>query len=361
MTEGWEKWITDLGAEPLGTLLHLGAGRGRLLETTCAADAERIVLVEPYQDDAAALVRRTAGDERVTVMPVAIGAKTGRANLHRFNMAALSSLRAPGALRELFPGLRETALVEVETLTAADLMKQLPAPDNRSDVLLLDTPGEEAEILKGLIAIDGLVRFRDIFLRTGRNALYEGGTGLPDLIALLRKEGFTPRRRCDTDPDFPELHFRIEPVVQNNRALCAELAETRGQLVAREARIAELETALDNALAEAKTKQTEMQDRFIALRSSEEKAKQDLSLALRLQSMRDADISALEKKYAEVLQQKESQDQLLRKLTARLSSAAKYLQQQELGEIRADDPQLEEKTAEPGEGNGRSRKAGGRK
>ncbi|XSG85256.1 MAG: hypothetical protein ACPW60_00685 [Methylohalobius sp. ZOD2] len=91
----------------------------------------------------------------------------------------------------------------------------------------------------------------------------------------------------------------------------AELAKKNEHLAQENTALASKKTALEKQIEEN--------------RSGLQSAKSDLSIALRLQSLREADLKDLQKRYSEILKTKKSQDELLAKLQKRLSDAAQYL------------------------------------
>ena len=437
-------------AEGPGLVLHLGAGDGAELEAYLAEGAGHVVLVEPNPTLAAALARRCAGDGRVRVLPVAVAERDGTAELQLFNLAALSSLRAPAQLSALFPGLRRVAGVEVETRSIASLLAELPPPGDRPELVVIDTPGEEGSVLEGLIAAGGLERFGRIRLSCGTGEHYAGSAPAAALQARLEAEGYRLEASDEGDPDRPVLDFRRDPLARELRSLRAELAGLRAAHAATEAelsagrealqagkaritlletrletttaerraqaetaakRIAELETALAESRkaaeaaaagrnAEAETAARRLAELEAALTQSRkaaeaaeaataghkadteataarlaeleaalaesrkaaetlaaerrteadaaarrlaekdaalerlrtEQAEQietlrgDMTLAVRMQAMRDADLKDLQQRHARLLAEKERQDDLLRRLTERLTLAAGYLQ-----------------------------------
>ena len=132
-----------------------------------------------------------------------------------------------------------------------------------------------------------------------------------------------------------------------------ELAAKENELAAlRESSSSRVEE-LESALVEQRRKAEQIEPLTRQLNAVEkqaqqnqaqlEKAQADLSLALRLQMLRENDLKELQTRYGEVLTIKDEQQDLLTQLHHRLSRAAEYLQ---LVHARADDKGLPEELLE---------------
>ena len=118
----------------------------------------------------------------------------------------------------------------------------------------------------------------------------------------------------------------------------ARIAGVEKTLAERDARIADLQKKAEEAQTAARTETR-------GLRDEAERMRRDLAVAIRMQSLRSTDLKDLQTQYAELLQQKADQDDLLQKLTVRLGSAAQYLRQME--DLPRQAPAAPEVTAEP--------------
>ena len=215
------------GSGRIGTILDLGAGNGELLQAPAAADASRIVLVEPNPVLLTGLAGLAKDDDRISILPVAIVENSGPATLLQFNFPAVASIQpASRALLELFPGLRQTQTCDIEGLSLADIIEKAvpPVEEGRParDILIVEANGAEMRILRDLLSSDQTDRFSHIFLRAGRDALYEQGASLGDLQLLLTEAGYKPFGQDDSDADFPWLYLALDPLVAQLRHLRAE-------------------------------------------------------------------------------------------------------------------------------------------
>lgn len=315
-------------------ILHLGAGRCELLDAYLETDAAQIVLVEPHPDRAARLERRIRGRANVELIPQAVSARSGTALLLDLNLPGYASLRRPTGLNVLYPGLRIKREIEVEAVTIRTLLESRALLPNQGNRLVIDTPGEESDIIDALLEHGDLAVFDRIDLHCGEMPLYEGSSEAAAIIRLLEQEGYEiASLDRETDPDRPRWSLRRNALAIENKELKKQLAEAiaarddQGQRAsAREARMQELEAqqADDRAKGEQLTAKLES-------------AQNDLALALRLQMLRENDLEELQARYSEVLTIKGEQQDLLAQLHDRLSRAAEYLQ---LGPPQSDGQQL---------------------
>ena len=109
-----------------GTLVYVGAGDGSTLDDYLEAGAEKLLLLESDPVQFAKLEASVKDIEGVDVLPYALAAHAGSAELQVTNIPGLASLTAPTeALREIYLGLKVARRVEVETKTPRDLSDHL--------------------------------------------------------------------------------------------------------------------------------------------------------------------------------------------------------------------------------------------
>lgn len=209
---------------PVACVVHVGAGAGGDLPLYTGAGARRIVLAEADPECAAELRARLRDMPGVEIVQAAVSGDTTPRPFHRTSFSDLSSLRAPTALRELFPGLRIVSHKPVAPVDPIKLVADLEDVEGLR-ALVLEAPGESLGILAALEDAGKLRDFGLICLCEGRAALYDGAPALADIRAWLdaadyRVETETP----PADPDRPWLTARPDTT---RAALRAELAALR--------------------------------------------------------------------------------------------------------------------------------------
>ena len=174
-------------AQAARTALVVGAGRGAVLDSLWAC--ERVTLVEPNPEVLGELYARTATRTGVTVVPAAVSSAR-RATLNVFNLPELSSLRGAAGILELFPGLRVVARPEVETVPLAEVVSHHRCDETGPNLLVIDAPGEEVDLLCDAMESNAIHRFQWIVVHCGRGALFERGHDVQYVCALMEQVGF---------------------------------------------------------------------------------------------------------------------------------------------------------------------------
>ncbi len=155
---------------------------------------ERVILFEPLPHLFASLREQERGDARITVLPYAISERNGEVAFHvASNDGASSSILPFGEHQQLFPHVRTTGQITVQTrtLTTAMAAHQLSPPD----FLFLDVQGAEFQILATLS--DNLLhRLRMIYTEASTAEVYAGSKPLKELERILAADfsfvGYSP-------------------------------------------------------------------------------------------------------------------------------------------------------------------------
>lgn len=319
----FEQYVSKLQAPDV--IIHLGAGLCQELDCWRASGAKRIILVEPNPELLCELQSRVGATEPIEIVSSAVSDQAGCQPLVLYNFPLASSLRTPVNLKTL-PGLKQIGSTLVEAKSIDELLSTLQLSEDGEHWLVIDTPGEEASILEGLDQKGYLYWFKRIFLTAGLEAFHEGASSASVLNQYLQEQGFRVDGLDDTsDRDWPRYFFVLDPVALKNRELLRELNET--QRLHQEEQSARL---LEHAEQEALTNQLQLETASVQRKleitlEKLQKHKADLSIALRLQTMRENDLRELQERYGQLSEINREQRELLGKLHQRLTLAAKYL------------------------------------
>lgn len=211
------------------TIVHLGAGNCSDLATWQAANPRRIVLVEPNPHHTHHLTAHARGDERIHVFQQAVGDPDASPRFRRFNIPALSSLREPTGLLELFPGLHTEREFDVEVIEPRAFIQSLELAPDRKHWLIIDTPGEEEYVVTALRAGDQLEQFDQIVLYCGVDALYQGSESAAEILGQLNGAGYDIAQRDASDPDFAYWVLKRNTLRLENQALRQQVTELERQ------------------------------------------------------------------------------------------------------------------------------------
>jgi hypothetical protein len=196
--------------------------------------------VEPNPELARGLtkkIRSQAGEEVITKAYVVQEVST--VPLQVLSMAFESGLYAPGkALRECWPNIAVTSTPQVEAEPIARLVSGIGLSPEENNVLILDAPGAEAELLKALLASPESKVFSTISVRTAPRPLYESTACQETVEAVLRSALYDLKKveKSDISP-----HVNLNFMLDSRAVLIAE----------RDSKIAALEQKL-HELAQAR-------------------------------------------------------------------------------------------------------------
>tara|TARA_R110002124_G_scaffold36906_13_gene118556 strand:+ start:12342 stop:14042 length:1701 start_codon:yes stop_codon:yes gene_type:complete len=319
------------------TIIHIGAGDGVELDGYLAGDAERIILVEPEPDRAAALERRCGNDPRTLVIAAALTGAVGEAELKTFNIRALDGLCSAEAAKSIYPGLRLLNRMVVPTLSPGRLLEKTGALSGPARVILHAT-GMEADILRAWPTEDLHSTIDTIELRCTASSLFETGSDLASLRELAQSLGLEEVQSDLSDPDWPKLVLRSNPLrlqldAQHllNHQLEVKLSEAEKAVesaiearAARDVRIKELEAqfvqaervhkeaaktsrveaekALKSAIATLGARDVrikELEAQFVQAESAHKEAEEALKSATDAMAARDVRIKELEAQFVQ--------------------------------------------------------------
>ncbi|MBQ4824452.1 hypothetical protein J4729_07790 [Leisingera sp. HS039] len=275
---------------PADYVLHIGAGSGRAAEGYVQAGLDPVLLAEADPEAMPGLQALAKRFAPVQAIAAAVSAKGGPGRFHSCNFAGLSSLAAPAeALYQLFPGLQVLAEETVETQAIADLAARCGLPKAGRGLLVLEAPGQALALLQALEQAECLQHFQTLRLQEGRDPLYRGAPGMAALRAGLEELGYISW--LEAAPEDPDRPYAV--AWRNSAALAAaEELQACGQAAE--------------------------QDRAGLLQAAE----QERAVAEQQLQACTADLAELQQRYGALLQEKEVQEDLLRRLADRLAPLA---------------------------------------
>jgi FkbM family methyltransferase len=150
----------------------------------------------------------------------------------------------------------------------------------------------------------------------------EETVGLKDKLATAKEEHEATRQRLsDVENREAERSKELEAATKERDSTREKLETAQKNLNNLEAR----ETEKNKELESLQDTNSRLKEELSKARDEAESQRADLGIALRLQALRESDLTELQKRFAEVQEVKNQQQELLGKLHQRLSVAAKYL------------------------------------
>jgi hypothetical protein len=237
--------LAMLSDRPLGTVVHVGAGNGPVLEHYARLAPARAVLVEGDPDAAAQLQRRATTSTWAEEQAHPVAAQSGPLSWHRYNLPMLNGPLDAAALGTYYPRLR---LAESRTLEALALTALLEALNLRDDaerihVLVLDVPGQE-DVLLAALPQGQLNAFGAVLLRGCREALHPGGAAAGQGVAQLRRRCYQAAvPHAEQESLWPVTLLRFDSARYQTEQLQQRIDTLEAVLGQREQAVAELQAA----------------------------------------------------------------------------------------------------------------------
>lgn len=178
--------LSRLGAQD--TVIDLGANIGEFT-LPMAHTGARVFAFEPDPHARSVLEESVQGLANVTVMPVAVGAKAGQAQLYRRVNFAREPNRASKS-SSLFAEKRNVSTADAITVEIIDLAAFLNQLDCDIAMIKMDIEGAEVPLMESLLNRPIAARIGDIFVETHERALPQLATrtqALKDKAATLVK------------------------------------------------------------------------------------------------------------------------------------------------------------------------------
>jgi FkbM family methyltransferase len=297
-----------------GTVIHVGAGRGAVLEQYARLQPSRVVLVEGDPDTAQRLERAARPFPWAHVVAHAVAASDGPLTWHRYNLPALNGPMAVGALARHYPRLQREASTSVPGVALAGLLRaELQEADGtRPTLLVLDVPGQEVELVDSLG--DALKGVAALVIRRCA-APMPGASTWASLVERLRAFEFDlVGKEADHERLWPVALFRFD-------ARGHALKEVRKERDVLQLRVTQGEAELAAAMALAKTLAAAHTEEAAALKSATASAK-------KLAAEREAVVQQLTKAREEQAKQVEALTQgkaAAEKLAAEREAAVQQL------------------------------------
>ncbi len=245
-----ETLIHQATEAPVGVVVHVGAGRGAVLEQYARLGPSTVVLLEGDPDTAHALQRAARPFPWARVVARAAAATDGELTWNRYNLPSLNGPVSVETLACTYPRLNLEAATSVSGVALSSVLRSaLEGRDaDRTAVLVLDVPGQEAALLDSIGA--ELHRLSGVVVRRCATTL-PGAAPWSVVLGRMRAQSFElVGHEADGEPLWPVAYFRFDQRRHEEMLLKSEIEALRSQLAAVEAEFAGAREAAQSVVNE---------------------------------------------------------------------------------------------------------------
>ena len=268
----------------ISTVIYLGAGKCNILESFIANDVKKIVLCEANNYHTNLLSNKAKQYPNVEIVNSVITDEVKECTFSIFNVPEVSSIHKPTGIYELYPGLKVIQEIQVKTLGIKELLDKYSLKSEENNLLIINTPGEEYNIVKYLSNTGMLKLFKQLQIYAGYSELYHQAKTVSEIIDLLDNYNYKLVQEDKTeDTDRPCFIFNFDQLKIDYSELKKRFDKISHELKNKEQAL----TAANNKISDF-TKQCADLSKAVSNRQNE------------LNSLREATNNALVKKQAEV-------------------------------------------------------------
>lgn len=193
-------------------VIHVGAHEGKEIEKYQAMGIEKVLLIEANLLVFERLKENIAGIPRIQAVNCAISDRNGTVALHITSLDQSSSILQPKEVTAIYPNIKETGEVIVQSKTLDTLLQDLQLSPSDFNLLNIDIQGAELLALQGAT---NLLAFVDaINTEVNYKELYEGCALIDQIDSFLESHGF--QRVSTTTPYHPswgDAFYVRQPVI----------------------------------------------------------------------------------------------------------------------------------------------------
>jgi hypothetical protein len=133
-----------------GTILHVGTGASRCINYYLQSHARQIILVTPISEDYKLAWIKSNFEKRVKVSNATVNKGGGTISLYCYNLHEIVALQPIFRNSGQWPGLSNPRILEVDSLTPDELLKNIHLEVDRKHALVVSLPSDASDILHSL-------------------------------------------------------------------------------------------------------------------------------------------------------------------------------------------------------------------
>lgn len=208
-------------------LLWIGAGAAQSFDFDYS-EYSKVILVDPLLQVAS---QEQLSDEAkfVTVKKAVTTETVSNQPFKLFNNEEFSSFLEPTGLKEIYPNLMIEEVLDVETVSIIELIKELQVTGSENS-LFLDLLCLSLEILNELKSNDFLPLFQQIYVCAGKKPLFSSESDINSITELLNNAFYQFVSEWNSDTDVCTHQFKFNPLLESVHIQKAEILDLKAQI-----------------------------------------------------------------------------------------------------------------------------------
>jgi len=208
-------------------LLWIGAGAAQSFDFDYS-EYSKVILVDPLLQ-VASQEQFSDGAKFVTVQKAVITETVSNQPFKLFNNEEFSSFLEPTGLKEIYPNLMIEEVLDVETVSIIELIKELQVTGSENS-LFLDLLCLSLEILNELKSNDFLPLFQQIYVCAGKKPLFSSESDINSITELLNNAFYQFVSEWNSDTDVCTHQFKFNPLLESVHIQKAEILDLKAQI-----------------------------------------------------------------------------------------------------------------------------------
>ena len=197
-------------------------------------------------------------------------------NFNYFNLNLLNGFVRSESLKALYPGIKLRESETVNTTDVSELIEELNIGSNSSNILLLDIPSLNAQLLQRLKDSGHLHHFHTIKTYQQVENLIEDESSASELVLWFLDNGFLAQQQATADPDFFLITAQINPLFTVNKRLQHELEVQTKKLYESEQKACRIEQMIADVQTRLAELENQLSTKDIALIAASDEREQIL-------------------------------------------------------------------------------------
>ena len=208
-------------------LLWIGAGAAQSFDFDYS-EYSKVILVDPLLQ-VASQEQFSDGAKFVTVQKAVITETVSKQPFKLFNNEEFSSFLEPTGLKEIYPNLMIEEVLDVETVSIIELIKELQVTGSENS-LFLDLPCLSLEILNELKSNDILPLFQQIYVCAGKKPLFSSESDIKTITELLNNAFYQFVSEWNSDTDVCTHQFKFNSLLESVHIQKNEILDLQAQI-----------------------------------------------------------------------------------------------------------------------------------